>query len=819
MLTVSNSILSGVDVDNCGGALLDGGGNLSWPAGDNCGFSAYGDPLLGPLHDNGGATQTVVPAAGSPALGAGDIFACAEADQRGLPRGLSESCDSGAVQRLPAYNVTIVPGSSTVNLSPFGQGFYPNGPDAEVGIELVQAALAGGAVTVHTGYDDGGQAGTLTLDAALDYDGVGTASLSLTAKSGIALTGSGDIGDSAAGGDSLAVTLDAGGPVNIAGAVETSGGDLTVLSHGGEGSSIDASGVDITGDGDAAITMRARDTVAVGGVTTANGDITLDAGGSLAADHVWAGGLALLAGSRVQVTGLIPDTGDSVRAGQGGLHIYHGGAGETPFRVGDASLNGTAGALTTGVATIPLDWLIPGNYAAASSPGISVATVLPVVDFDGLPAETGSQAVAALNTNYEGLGLEFDFYVSGVESSYPAIGDGALTVATHPDGADALVNFGYAAGSASVNFVNPNGPVKTLTARDQTGTAATIETQGATVVDSASGDGSPGLLAVAGACIRSLQVETTGSYFVMDDLAYALMAGPDADGNNIVDQCETEPETNHVFTVTTAAAYDDGVCSLDDCTLPEAINAANDTPNAATPDEIHFAIPGDGPHVIQPSSMLPEITEAVVIDGYTQPGASPNTLAVGNDAVLQIVLTDGGEGTSDGLIITSAGSTVSGLVIDGWSGNGIVLSGSDASGNAIAGNFIGVDAAGTVTAGNGGSGVLIEGGAHDNTVGGATPAAQPDRRQQRRGHPGRLRRRQHAARQQHQRQRRAGHRPGAGRTERQRQRRRRQRPQHPAKLGRALRGNHGRRQHHGLRPLQQRGRRNLRRGHLRQRYL
>lgn len=44
----------------------------------------------------------------------------------------------------------------------------------------------------------------------------------------------------------------------------------------------------------------------------------------------------------------------------------------------------------------------------------------------------------------------------------------------------------------------------------------------------------------------------------------------------------------------------------------------------ATPGEhaVHFAMPGDGPHVIAPLTPLPAFARVVTIDGYTQPGAS-----------------------------------------------------------------------------------------------------------------------------------------------------------------------------------------------------
>ncbi len=52
------------------------------------------------------------------------------------------------------------------------------------------------------------------------------------------------------------------------------------------------------------------------------------------------------------------------------------------------------------------------------------------------------------------------------------------------------------------------------------------------------------------------------------------------------------------------------------------------------------ALRQSGPHTIQPISTLPTITDPVVIDGYTQPGASPNTdgPGLGLNTVLEIEL-------------------------------------------------------------------------------------------------------------------------------------------------------------------------------------
>jgi hypothetical protein len=154
-----------------------------------------------------------------------------------------------------------------------------------------------------------------------------------------------------------------------------------------------------------------------------------------------------------------------------------------------------------------------------------------------------------------------------------------------------------------------------------------------------------------------------------------------------------------------------------------------------TPNMIRFAIPGPGLHTINLQSALPEVTRPVVIDGYTQPGSSPNTAAVGDNAVLTIELSGAGAGAcTNGLTIDTVNSTVRGLVIDRFSGDGIALVScvTVAAHDVIAGNFIGTNAAGTAALPNNtdalsrdtaaAAGVALLEGAHDNTVGGPSPA-------------------------------------------------------------------------------------------------
>ncbi|MBK8069653.1 MAG: CSLREA domain-containing protein [Rhodanobacteraceae bacterium] len=120
----------------------------------------------------------------------------------------------------------------------------------------------------------------------------------------------------------------------------------------------------------------------------------------------------------------------------------------------------------------------------------------------------------------------------------------------------------------------------------------------------------------------------------------------------------------NVFTVTKTADTNDGSCNAD-CSLREAIVAANGAANAGgLADLIRFNIPGAGPHLLQPASVLPAIDQATIIDGYSQPGSSVNTAADdSHNAQLQIALNL----SAGRLLIASgaSGSAIRGLNLGG----------------------------------------------------------------------------------------------------------------------------------------------------------
>lgn len=68
------------------------------PDGAACTNLLTTDPLLGPLAYDRGATRTMLPGTGSPAIDAGDDATCAAADQRDVTRPQGAHCDIGAVE-------------------------------------------------------------------------------------------------------------------------------------------------------------------------------------------------------------------------------------------------------------------------------------------------------------------------------------------------------------------------------------------------------------------------------------------------------------------------------------------------------------------------------------------------------------------------------------------------------------------------------------------------------------------------------------------------------------------------------------------------
>lgn len=181
-------------------------------------------------------------------------------------------------------------------------------------------------------------------------------------------------------------------------------------------------------------------------------------------------------------------------------------------------------------------------------------------------------------------------------------------------------------------------------------------------------------------------------------------------------------------TVNTTADESDGSCGDGDCSLRDAIAAANDHSGA---DTITFNIEGcGGVCTIRPTTPLPPLTDdaGVLIDGYTQPGSAYATAT--GAAVLRVEL-DGSLLPDDDVLsiaigIRSSLNTVRGLVINRFPSSGIaigkVTAGDTPVGNVISGNYIGTDPTGTIGLANRYDGIFLGNGASLNLVGGNVPA-------------------------------------------------------------------------------------------------
>ncbi len=127
------------------------------------------------------------------------------------------------------------------------------------------------------------------------------------------------------------------------------------------------------------------------------------------------------------------------------------------------------------------------------------------------------------------------------------------------------------------------------------------------------------------------------------------------------------------------------------CSLRAALHQANWNPG---PDTIHFDIPGSGPHRITLGEQLyiTDTSGGVTIDGFTQPGASPNSDPYLSNASIRIELLGQGYGRgTNGIVITSADNEIRGLAIYRAFSN-IRLTGPNVTGNRLVGNHIGTNA-------------------------------------------------------------------------------------------------------------------------------
>ncbi|CAA9249218.1 MAG: hypothetical protein AVDCRST_MAG93-1672 [uncultured Chloroflexia bacterium] len=166
--------------------------------------------------------------------------------------------------------------------------------------------------------------------------------------------------------------------------------------------------------------------------------------------------------------------------------------------------------------------------------------------------------------------------------------------------------------------------------------------------------------------------------------------------------------------------------------LRRAISDANAHLGA---DTITFNIPGTGPHTIRLASNLPglsDTTGGTTLDGYSQPGAAPNTDPRASNAKIMIQLEGQGVNRFYAVNLISSNNVVRGLAFSNFR-RALYVAVSPTSGNApvdsnrIIGTFVGINAAGVSPYTEGGVdtgayGIYIEKGATNTVIGTAAPA-------------------------------------------------------------------------------------------------
>lgn len=163
---------------------------------------------------------------------------------------------------------------------------------------------------------------------------------------------------------------------------------------------------------------------------------------------------------------------------------------------------------------------------------------------------------------------------------------------------------------------------------------------------------------------------------------------------------------------------DSGPGSLRDAIL----NANSDPADNIIVFVIGSGFADSGVKTIDLTSQLPAITGTTTIDGYSQPGAVPNSLDVGNNARMRIVLNRSSGTYSTGILVSNAANCViRGLVLTNFStGPGAIKVEGTSDGTVIAGNWVGVDATGQLDRGNG-EGITVQSGVRSVTIGGDEP--------------------------------------------------------------------------------------------------
>ncbi len=528
--------------------------------------------------------------------------------------------------------------------------------------------LAAGETIAETG------GGTLTLGGAIALNGK---ALTLDTGSGaIQVTGSGTLTGTGSVSKAGSGTLTLANADVFSGTTAVTGGTLVVEDGGALGS----------GDGTAATATTLSNYASLilqNSITVSNHLLSETSGGTFGSsgNNLWTGNVSVGSGNLYVSTGETLEI-DGAVSSSGSGSLQFNGSGRTILK-GTSSLNPSyANAVYVYYGTLEVDgsFSVPNNvvyvYANGTLSGTGTVT--------STAGSTNNRIHVDNNGTIEpGTATSPGTLTLGNSLSFQGSGDSLKVRLNGADEYDQInvqgdVSLNGAALSVSLGF------------RPAVGEKFTIVHSMAPIVGVFSGLGS------------TFQIDT--NTFSID---YAGGTGDDI----VLTALTSNLPSSSIFTVTNT--NDDN----NPGSLRYAINQANAHPNSGSDaDLIKFAIPGSGIHTITLLNALPAVTDPVIINATTQSGYVNKP----------VVALDGSRIASstgvDGLDITTSSSTVMGLDIENFSGNGIVLD--SGHNNSLYANFIGVDPTGTMAAPNGtghfstgSDGITIRNGSVNNSIG------------------------------------------------------------------------------------------------------
>ncbi|MBD2335443.1 CHAT domain-containing protein [Calothrix sp. FACHB-156] len=460
--------------------LADNGANtISWgalsTAGANIDLQATGNITIDPITGN---TPGVTTAAGVATLNLGSAGSFRLTSQNGAVTFANTSNTinttggdifiSGASLALGNLNTTgsFAP-SGDVNLSATGNitagnintsGFIfgGNGYGGGYNAGNITATSSGGAITLgnlttNINEVNAGQAGNVNLSAV---GNINTGNINTSAVEGSESATGGTVQASSSGGSITTGTINSsvtkGGPSGdytaTSGAVNlTAAANITT-------SAINSSATALNVDGDATatagnVTLRTTNPFASTiTFTTINSQATTEPGGT-----VTGGDVQVLTNGLVRGTGTLLGntiaTGGIINAGEGGssssappiggnITIQHdGGPDNVPFTVGNASVNGTAGALNAGGTSIITAGslsapVLPNGGAASGTPaGIAINSVNSPPTLTANTTLPNTQTNQPVNVNFGSLGaVVTDANNDNTTIRVDAVNSGTLTV-------------------------------------------------------------------------------------------------------------------------------------------------------------------------------------------------------------------------------------------------------------------------------------------------------------------------------------------------------------------------------------------------------